>query len=99
MISHLGLYKPASHLTADTFEENKNRSWRTSDIDCFASNLAFVLFDCADGEHVLTLHQEHAIVMPMCQSELCPLRVLTQHFNQSIHNCDYSDMCSLRGEL
>ncbi|KOB64940.1 putative multiple inositol polyphosphate phosphatase 1 [Operophtera brumata] len=33
--------------------------------------------------------------MPMCQSELCPLRVLTQHFNQSIHNCDYSDMCMM----
>ncbi|KAL0894031.1 hypothetical protein ABMA27_014097 [Loxostege sticticalis] len=93
ILTHLQLYKPESPLRGDTI--NRERPWRASTIDCFASNLAFVLYKCKDGDHVLTLHQERIIKLPMCESELCPLKHLQEHFHDSIYNCDYSDMCSL----
>ncbi|KAL4714596.1 hypothetical protein ACJJTC_006642 [Scirpophaga incertulas] len=93
ILSHLHLYKPQTPLTGHAV--NKERRWKTSDIDCFAANLAFVLYRCKDGDHVLTLHQERVIKLPMCAKELCPLQKLEEHFHDSIHNCDYSNMCSL----
>ncbi|KAJ0180635.1 hypothetical protein K1T71_004039 [Dendrolimus kikuchii] len=93
ILSHIGLYKPEFPLKGDTLV--KNRPWKSSFIDCFAANLAFVLFKCKDGEHVLALHQEHIIKLPMCEKELCSLKYLMKHFHDSIYDCDYSDMCSL----
>ncbi|XP_064071714.1 multiple inositol polyphosphate phosphatase 1-like [Vanessa tameamea] len=93
LLTHLELYKPDSHLMGDTIVED--RTWRASNIDCFASNLAFVLFKCKDGDKILSLHQERIIKLPMCKEELCPLEYLKEYFYDSIHNCDHSDMCRL----
>ncbi|XP_059057088.1 multiple inositol polyphosphate phosphatase 1 [Achroia grisella] len=93
LLTHMQLYKPDNPLTGDSLD--KNRPWKVSQIDCFASNLAFVLFKCKDGDHVLTLHQEKVVKLPMCETELCPLERLTEYFHDSINNCDYNDMCSL----
>ncbi|KPJ06196.1 Multiple inositol polyphosphate phosphatase 1 [Papilio machaon] len=43
LLTHLELYKPERPLTGESM--NKDRAWRASDIDCFASNLAFVLYN------------------------------------------------------
>ncbi|XP_052757563.1 multiple inositol polyphosphate phosphatase 1 isoform X1 [Galleria mellonella] len=93
LLTHLQLYKPDSPLTGDAMDDT--RPWKASLIDCFATNLAFVLFKCKDGDYVLTLHQERVIKLPMCEKELCPLTKLLEYFHDSIHNCDYTDMCSL----
>ncbi|XP_050345614.1 multiple inositol polyphosphate phosphatase 1-like [Nymphalis io] len=93
LLTHLQLYKPDSHLRGNAMVEV--RSWRASNIDCFASNLAFVLFKCKDGDKILSLHQERIIKLPMCEEELCPLEYLKEYFYESIHNCDHSDMCRL----
>ncbi|XP_049867510.1 multiple inositol polyphosphate phosphatase 1 [Pectinophora gossypiella] len=93
LLAHLQLYKPESPLRGDAVQGD--RQWKTSHIDCFASNLAFVLFKCKDGDKVLALHQEKTIKLPMCDSELCPLDRLLKYFHNSIYDCDYNDMCSL----
>ncbi|KAH9645894.1 hypothetical protein HF086_010093 [Spodoptera exigua] len=94
ILTHMKLYQPASPLRGDAIV--KDRPWKLSEIDCFAANLAFVLFKCKDGDHVLALHQEKIIKLPMCKHELCPLKHLKQYFHDSIYKCDYSDMCSLQ---
>ncbi|KAJ8722584.1 hypothetical protein PYW07_003764 [Mythimna separata] len=93
ILTHLKLFKPPSPLKGDQIV--KDREWRLSEIDSFAANLAFVLFKCKDGDHVLTLHQEKIIKLPMCEQELCPLEHLKEYFHESLSNCDYTDMCSL----
>ncbi|XP_028170811.1 multiple inositol polyphosphate phosphatase 1-like isoform X3 [Ostrinia furnacalis] len=93
ILTHMHLYKPETPLRGDAID--RKRPWRATNIDCFASNLAFVLYKCKDGDRVLTLHQERIIKLPMCESELCPLEHLKEYFHDSIYNCDYSDMCSL----
>ncbi|XP_039747054.1 multiple inositol polyphosphate phosphatase 1-like isoform X1 [Pararge aegeria] len=93
LLTHLELYKPDSHLKGDAMDEN--RPWRTSDIDCFASNIAFVLFKCKDGDKILTLHQEKVVKLPMCEKKLCPLNELKKQFHNTIHNCNFTDLCSI----
>jgi len=44
MLGLLGLYKDEGELRHDNYYEMKNRQWRTSKIDAFGSNLAFVLY-------------------------------------------------------
>ncbi|CAK1545272.1 unnamed protein product [Leptosia nina] len=93
LLAHLQLYKPKSHLRGDAIDEQ--RTWKTSNIDCFASNLAFVLYRCKDGVKLLTMHQERIIKLPMCETELCPLKHLEEYFYNSIHKCNYADMCNV----
>ncbi|XP_023935060.1 multiple inositol polyphosphate phosphatase 1 isoform X2 [Bicyclus anynana] len=93
LLTHLQLYKPQCPLLADAVDEG--RPWRTSDIDCFASNIAFVLFKCNDGDKILTLHQEKIVKLPMCDTELCPMADLEKQFHNTIHNCNFTDICSI----
>ncbi|XP_038215957.1 multiple inositol polyphosphate phosphatase 1-like [Zerene cesonia] len=93
ILTYLQLYKPESHLRGDTIDHK--RTWRASNIDCFASNLAFVLYKCKDGEKVLTLHQEKVIKLPLCENELCPVKTLKKFYENSLQNCNFSDMCNV----
>ncbi|XP_026744266.1 multiple inositol polyphosphate phosphatase 1-like [Trichoplusia ni] len=93
LLTHMELYRPQAPLTGSYRDDD--RQWKVSQIDCFASNLAFVLYKCKTGDHVLTLHQEKIIKLPMCKHELCPLDHLKKYFKNSIYNCNYDDMCGL----
>jgi hypothetical protein len=44
MLGLLGLYKDDHKLKHDNYIEMENRQWRTSKIDPFGSNIAFVLY-------------------------------------------------------
>lgn len=44
MLGLLGLYKDENELKHDNYYKMEKRQWRTSKIDAFGSNLAFVLY-------------------------------------------------------
>lgn len=44
LMAHIGLNKDEEHLTANNFPMMSNRKFKTSKIDSFATNLAFILF-------------------------------------------------------
>lgn len=44
MLGLLGLFKDVENLRHDNYLEMENRQWRTSKIDAFGSNIAFVLY-------------------------------------------------------
>jgi len=44
MLGLLGLYKDEHKLKHDNYFKMENRLWRTSKIDPFGSNIAFVLY-------------------------------------------------------
>jgi len=44
MLGLLGLYKDEHKLKHDNYINMENRQWRTSKIDPFGSNIAFVLY-------------------------------------------------------
>lgn len=95
-LSHLGLYRDEPKLRHDNFHLNENRQWKTSGIDVFGSNIALILFDCVDGEHVLTLHQERPVKLPGCpDTDLCPLHRVQRIYKDSLLNCDFENMCTV----
>ncbi|XP_054727026.1 multiple inositol polyphosphate phosphatase 1-like isoform X2 [Anastrepha obliqua] len=95
VLAHLGLYKDAEPLTYRDF--GRERAWRTSVIDTFATNLAFVLYECnkENGSMVLTLHQERPIRLPGCpqDQDLCSLTTLKKQYTQNVSNCDLEELC------
>jgi len=44
MLGLLGLYKDEDELRHDNYLKMQNRQWKTSQIDAFGSNLAFILY-------------------------------------------------------
>ncbi|KAL9878587.1 multiple inositol polyphosphate phosphatase 1-like [Glossina fuscipes] len=100
LMAHLGLYKDSSPLTYKNFNK-KQRAWRTSLIDSFATNLAFVLYECENSKPmILTMHQERVVYIPGCprNSDLCSLQTIRQLFAASVENCDFTKICSKNPE-
>ncbi|VEN59241.1 unnamed protein product [Callosobruchus maculatus] len=96
MLAHLGLYKDEQPLTSESFSKMTNRQWKTSKIDSFATNLAFVLFGCKEGDKVLTLHQERVVRLPSCpNSDLCSINQINKYYANSIQGCDFETLCSM----
>ncbi|KAL1497696.1 hypothetical protein ABEB36_008614 [Hypothenemus hampei] len=96
LLAHLGLYKDEQPLTAENFENMRNRKWRTSLIDSFATNLAFILYNCNGTKKILTLHQENFVKLPCCpDSDLCEFTKIYDYYSQSIKSCDFQSMCSI----
>ncbi|KAJ8931672.1 hypothetical protein NQ314_015388 [Rhamnusium bicolor] len=96
ILAHLGLYKEDQHLTAKNYDKMKSRKWRTSVIDSFATNLAFVLFNCGGEKKVLTMHQENVVRLPSCPDyDLCEIKKITNHYSHSIKSCDFNSLCSV----
>ncbi|XP_075158302.1 multiple inositol polyphosphate phosphatase 2 [Haematobia irritans] len=94
LLAHLGLYNDQKPLTYQDFD--KQRKWRTSVIDAFASNVAFVLYECDNSDPmVLTMHQERVVHIPGCpqDSDLCSLKKLRQLFAESVDNCNFDELC------
>ncbi|KAF2903049.1 hypothetical protein ILUMI_03146 [Ignelater luminosus] len=93
MLSHMGLYNDSKPLTHKDFDQSGNK-WRVSKIDSFGTNLGFILYRCDQKYKVLTLHQEHVVHLPSCEEELCDLDQIKEHYNDSIHECEFDEMCS-----
>ncbi|XP_067638914.1 multiple inositol polyphosphate phosphatase 1 [Eurosta solidaginis] len=98
VLAHLGLYKDNEPLTYRDFK--RERAWRTSVIDAFATNLAFVLYEC-DKERepmVLTLHQERPIRLPGCpqNEDFCSLKTFKEEYTKNISNCDFEELCHFK---
>lgn len=92
LLSHLGLYKDDFVLTHKDFD--KQRKFETSNIDAFASNIQFIMYECEDEPKVLTMHQERIVRIPGCPQGLCELSTLKKIFKESLE-CDFDEICQL----
>ncbi|XP_050420837.1 multiple inositol polyphosphate phosphatase 1-like [Adelges cooleyi] len=96
MLGLLSLYKDDNFLRHDNYLEMENRQWRTSKIDAFGSNLAFVLYKCNnDDMKIIMLHQERIIKIPGCDAELCSYEKFKLHYQAKLKNCDFNEMCGI----
>ncbi|KAK0174779.1 hypothetical protein PV327_010509 [Microctonus hyperodae] len=96
ILSYLGIAKDSKPLLHDNYYSSKNRLWRTSIIDTFASNIAFVLYDCKlTGPSILVMHQERIVQLPGCpHGAPCPISVLKKHYPVE-KNCNFDEICSI----
>ncbi|XP_016976716.1 multiple inositol polyphosphate phosphatase 1 [Drosophila rhopaloa] len=97
LLAHLGLARDKKPLTHKHFASE--RRWRTSQIDAFATNLAFLRYECDKEEpQVLVLHQERVVRLPKCpqDKDLCPLATLRRSFAKSVDHCDVEELCRVK---
>ncbi|CAL7947580.1 unnamed protein product [Xylocopa violacea] len=97
LLALLGVAKDDQHLTHDSFSLYADyRAWRTGVIDSFASNIAFVLYDCSGVPSVLFMHQERPLYLPGCPMDMpCPLSIMKALYPDQEQECEFEAMCSL----
>lgn len=86
MVSRLGIGKDDTPPLSTNFESMKNRKWRTSFIDPFASNVIAVFYRCSDGNKAMILLNEHAVPMNKDQCKFCPWEPIEAQFDSIISN-------------
>jgi multiple inositol-polyphosphate phosphatase/2,3-bisphosphoglycerate 3-phosphatase len=90
-LGFLGLYKDHEHLTASNYVTYKShRLYRTSVIDPFASNIAFVIFK---DLRVSLYHNEELIQIPGCSELKCKFMELKSLFKERLSNCIFDQLC------
>ncbi|XP_046838609.1 multiple inositol polyphosphate phosphatase 1-like isoform X2 [Vespa crabro] len=97
-LARLGVARDKIPLTHDSFRLHvDNRAWRTTYIDAFASNIAFVLYDCeSQGPSILFMHQERVVYLPNCPKNMpCPLSTMKDLYPSNEEDCQFDVMCNL----
>ncbi|KOC67227.1 Multiple inositol polyphosphate phosphatase 1 [Habropoda laboriosa] len=97
LLALLGVAKDDEHLTHDSFSLYANdRAWRTGIIDSFASNIAFVLYNCSGVPNVLFMHQERPLYLSGCPMHVpCPLSIMKALYPDQEEECQFETMCSM----
>ncbi|XP_032687977.1 multiple inositol polyphosphate phosphatase 1-like [Odontomachus brunneus] len=93
----IGVAKDTHPLMHDSFtlHGEDERAWKSSIIDAFASNIAFVLYDCvSQGPSVLFMFQEQPLYLPSCPSDKpCPISIMKDIYPDSDEECLFDVMC------
>ncbi|XP_012225386.2 multiple inositol polyphosphate phosphatase 1 [Linepithema humile] len=102
LLALLGVAKdthPLMHNSLVLDKEDK-RVWRTSMIDAFASNMAFVLYDCASyGPSILFMLQERPLYLPGCPIGIpCPISIMKEIYPDLDEECQFDVMCHVKHE-
>jgi len=95
VLARFGLFKDATvpkHSNRHS-SEMKNREWRTSLIDSFATNIALVLFKCNQDYYVTTYVQERPVMLPGCSDFLCPFSQFSDLYGPYASSCDLDQIC------
>ncbi|ODN04225.1 Multiple inositol polyphosphate phosphatase 1 [Orchesella cincta] len=97
VMARLGLFNDSVPLRGDNYDHHRgSRKWRTSLIDPFATNLAFVLYKCPENHKVGLLFKEKPIGQPLCDGKyLCPLEEFYAKMEPFTKNCDLDKLCTL----
>ncbi|KAK2820190.1 hypothetical protein Q5P01_023149 [Channa striata] len=97
LLSLLGLHKDKTPPTANNYQSQYGRTFRTSRITPYAANLLFVLYDCQRGPRLQLLINESPVRFPGLETEDVPLyrdvRALYRHL---LDGCDFHRECEGR---
>jgi len=98
VIARLGLFKDSIPLLGSNFEHHRSsRKWRTTEIDPFATNIAFILFNCSDDDYkVGMMFKEKPMQQPLCGGKyLCTFKEFEDSLQPFTKDCDLGRLCKL----
>ncbi|XP_060586938.1 multiple inositol polyphosphate phosphatase 1-like [Ruditapes philippinarum] len=108
LMTALGLYKDNTPLLATNFNTMSGRKFRTSNIDPYTSNLAFVIYACdnvmqtyaterGSREFVVKLFvNAKEVNIPSCGDLPCYYGVVKRKYNDYINKCNIKEICGIR---
>ena len=77
-LTSLGLYTQDVPLLHDNYDQMANRTWRTSKISPFATNMAVVRYECSMGSRIQFILNQRPLEFDWCEDTLCDLGVLKE---------------------
>ena len=92
LLAALGLYKDQTHLLASEYGSGTGHLWDVARISSFASNLAWLVFQCEGEKRVMMFHQETAVVQPACGQLVCSLQQLVDTYSP-LAQAEYKSTC------
>lgn len=97
LLALLGVAKDDRPLTHDLFSSyGDQRAWKTGLIDSFATNLAFVLYECEKGPGIVFMHQERPVYLQGCPGNgPCPMPTMKALYPDHEQECQFDAMCYL----
>ncbi|CAG9767401.1 unnamed protein product [Ceutorhynchus assimilis] len=100
VFSTLGINKDSYPLTADNYNRQQKRMWRTSLISPFAANLAAVLYECQNSNQqgnrfkvMFFLNEVPIEEFLGCSVGLCDWATVEQNFLQLVEDCNVEAYC------
>lgn len=108
LFAGLGLFKDILPLTANNYQFLQNRSFRSSWILPFSSNLAFILYHCKANDLVKKPPEQFPLRLvmngkpvsfPVCNKTICPYRTVRESYTVQVDNCNFADICQLRKDI
>lgn len=81
IVARLGIGKDNTPLLSTNFEQMKNRKWRTSFIDPFASNVIAVFYRCRNGNKAMILLNEHSVPVTKDPCHFCSWESIEAQFD------------------
>ena len=94
----LGLFKDHLPLTANNYEQLKNRKFKTSAVGPFSAHLAFVLYNCGgtsvDDYAVQMLVNGEPEVIPACNSSVCRYQDVRRGYSHMVEGCHWQTLCN-----
>ena len=100
-LSFLGLFMDAEPLRHNNYDQMlKERAWKTSLFDSFASNVAFVLQKCGQTQFRVGMFlNERLTKIPGCEEEWCDYKLFRDiYYRKNPEDCDFSSICDLESK-
>ncbi|XP_078044814.1 multiple inositol polyphosphate phosphatase 1 [Augochlora pura] len=98
LLAAAGVARDDHHLSHNLYDlYADDRAWKTGVIDSFASNIAFVLYNCSSsGLSVLFMHQERPLYLSGCPLHVpCPLSIMKALYPDHKEECPFEEMCDM----
>ncbi|XP_019363302.1 PREDICTED: multiple inositol polyphosphate phosphatase 1 isoform X4 [Gavialis gangeticus] len=101
LLALMGFFKDDQPLTANNFNKQMNRKFRTGRIVPYASNLVFVLYHCDQAKtpkeeyQVQILLNEKLMQLPHSGKTVSFYADLKNHYKDILQNCHFNEVCKL----
>ena len=89
----MGFFRDETPLTADNFDLQHGRTFRTSHIVPYAANLVFVLYDCSEGLRLQFLLNETPLKFPDINHQAPLYNTVRETYRELLHGCNFEKEC------
>ncbi|XP_024242219.1 multiple inositol polyphosphate phosphatase 1 isoform X1 [Oncorhynchus tshawytscha] len=95
LLALMGFFRDETALTADNFDVQNGRTFRTSRIVPYAANLLFVLYDCSEGLRLQFLLNETPQNFPDIMHQAPLYDTVRETYRELLHGCNFEKECEL----
>ncbi|XP_070975426.1 multiple inositol polyphosphate phosphatase 1-like [Oncorhynchus clarkii lewisi] len=93
LLALMGFFRDETPLTADNFDLQHGRTFRTSRIVPYAANLVFVLYDCSEGLRLQFLLNETPLKFPNINHQAPLYNTVRETYRELLHGCNFEKEC------